>query len=217
MTKRLLSDRRVLSVAFLLLIVVVGGGVYLLASGPGSAPPAVAAVASPLVTAPASTAPSADATPGVSASPSASLSPSPSTAPQVYEDLSGIATTAELAHRYPIAVMIDDSPAFPSSAGRPSGRPSTSTPAALRRYGHSSPAARRWCSTCRAGQRAVSASVPRPTTCTRRESACEVSPSGPSAPRAPASRTTRPRPAASSHSATPRSRPIAVPTADRSG
>jgi hypothetical protein len=117
MTKRLLSDRRVLSVAFVLLIVVVGGGVYLLASGPGSAPPAIAAVASPLVTAPASTAPSAGATPGESASPSASLSPSPSTGPQVYEDLSGIATTAELAHRYPIAVMIDDSPAARQQAG----------------------------------------------------------------------------------------------------
>jgi hypothetical protein len=37
--------------------------------------------------------------------------------PQVYEDLSGIPTTPELAHRYPIAVMIDDSPAARQQAG----------------------------------------------------------------------------------------------------
>jgi hypothetical protein len=37
--------------------------------------------------------------------------------PLIYEDLSGIATTAELAHRYPIAVMIDDSPAARQQAG----------------------------------------------------------------------------------------------------
>ncbi|MEX2010827.1 MAG: DUF3048 domain-containing protein [Chloroflexota bacterium] len=37
--------------------------------------------------------------------------------PLIYEDLSGIPTTAELAHRYPIAVMIDDSPAARQQAG----------------------------------------------------------------------------------------------------
>ena len=34
-----------------------------------------------------------------------------------YEDLSGVVTTPELAHRYPIAVMIDDSPAARQQAG----------------------------------------------------------------------------------------------------
>jgi hypothetical protein len=49
--------------------------------------------------------------------PSASPSPSPSPVPLIYEDLSGVATTAELAHRYPIAVMIDDSPAARQQSG----------------------------------------------------------------------------------------------------
>jgi DUF3048 family protein len=37
--------------------------------------------------------------------------------PLIYEDLSGIPTTAEFAHRYPIAVMIDDSPAARQQSG----------------------------------------------------------------------------------------------------
>jgi hypothetical protein len=37
--------------------------------------------------------------------------------PEVYEDLSGVVTTAQLAHRYPMAVMIDDSPAARQQAG----------------------------------------------------------------------------------------------------
>jgi hypothetical protein len=116
MTTRLRSDRRILSVAVVLVIAVLGGGVYLLASGPGTAPP-IAAVQSPPMTTPPSSPPSIDATISGSASPSDSASPSPSLAPPVYEDLSGIPTTAELAHRYPIAVMIDDSPAARQQAG----------------------------------------------------------------------------------------------------
>ncbi len=54
-----------------------------------------------------------------SASPSASSSPAPTPTPtpRIFEDLSGIETTAELAHRYPIAVMLDDSPAARPQAG----------------------------------------------------------------------------------------------------
>lgn len=117
MTKRLLSDRRFLSVALVLLIVVLGGGAFVLASGPGTASPIVAGVQSPSPTAPSSSAPPVDTTPSAAASLSASSSASPSLTPQVYEDLSGIPTTAELAHRYPIAVMIDDSPAARQQAG----------------------------------------------------------------------------------------------------
>jgi hypothetical protein len=116
MTTRLRSNRRILSIAVVLLIAVLGGGLYLLASGPGTAPPIAVIQSPPLTTAPSST-PSIDATTGASASPSDSASPSPSLAPPVYEDLSGIPTTAELAHRYPIAVMIDDSPAARQQAG----------------------------------------------------------------------------------------------------
>jgi hypothetical protein len=49
-----------------------------------------------------------------------STSPLPTTSPSpaaIYEDLSGIATTADRAHRYPIAVMLDDSPAARPQAG----------------------------------------------------------------------------------------------------
>ncbi len=113
MTQRLPADRRILSAAIVLLVVVVGGGGVLLVSLLGPAPADVAVVESPSATTPASSAPSANA----SASPSASPSSSPSPAPEVYEDLSGIPTTAELAHRYPIAVMIDDSPAARQQAG----------------------------------------------------------------------------------------------------
>jgi hypothetical protein len=86
---------RIPSVTSLLLIAMLGGGG--LVSGCG------AAEVSPSVNA--------------SASPPASPSPSPSPVPLIYEDLSGIPTTAELAHRYPIAVMIDDSPAARQQAG----------------------------------------------------------------------------------------------------
>jgi Protein of unknown function (DUF3048). len=56
-----------------------------------------------------------------SASPAA-LSPAPSSSPSpspafVYEDLSGIVTAADLAHRYPMAVMLDDSPAARPQSG----------------------------------------------------------------------------------------------------
>lgn len=53
---------------------------------------------------------------GPSTSPSPSPSPSPTEA-AVYEHLSGVPTTADLAGRYPIAVMIDDSPAARPQAG----------------------------------------------------------------------------------------------------
>jgi hypothetical protein len=78
-----------------------------------------------------SAAPSASPTPRASATPSAtrspnptpSLSPTPSPTPtpaptpEAYEDLSGIPTTKELAHRYPIAVMLDDHPDARPQAG----------------------------------------------------------------------------------------------------
>jgi hypothetical protein len=117
MTKRLRSDRRLLSGAIVLLIVALGGGAFLLASGFGRSPAAVAAVEPPPPTATPSNTPAAYTTPTAAASPATSSSPSPSSTPGVYEDLSGISTTAELAHRYPIAVMIDDSPAARQQAG----------------------------------------------------------------------------------------------------
>jgi hypothetical protein len=118
MTQRLRSDRRVLSVAITLLIAVLAGGVLLVATRPTPAAAVVAAVepsqvSAPASTAPASTAPLAGETPG----PSTSSSSSPSPTPEIHEDLSGIVTTAELAHRYPIAAMIDDSPAARQQAG----------------------------------------------------------------------------------------------------
>jgi hypothetical protein len=112
MTQRPPPDRRILSAAIVLLVVVLGGGV-LLVSGRGSAPAGIASIESPRATIPASSAPPAS----VPVTPSVSWSPSPSPAPEFHEDLSGIATTAELAHRYPIAVMIDDSPAARQQAG----------------------------------------------------------------------------------------------------
>jgi Protein of unknown function (DUF3048) N-terminal domain/Protein of unknown function (DUF3048) C-terminal domain len=117
MTKRLRSDRRVVSVAIVLLIGVLGGVGFLLVSGPGRSPATVAAVQPSSPTASGSITPSAAATGGPSAIPSASPLPSPSGPPAIYEDLSGIPSTAELAHRYPIAVMIDDSPAARQQAG----------------------------------------------------------------------------------------------------
>ena len=71
------------------------------ATTPGASPSAGASAAS-------SPSPSGDASP--SASPSSSPGPA-------YEDLSGVATTPELAHRYPIAVMLDDSPSARPQAG----------------------------------------------------------------------------------------------------
>jgi len=64
--------------------------------------------------------PSSTPVPSVAVLPSATPSPSPSPSPSstpVHEDLSGIPTTPELAHRYPIAVMLDDSPAGRPQAG----------------------------------------------------------------------------------------------------
>jgi hypothetical protein len=116
MIQRLRSDPRIGPAAVVLLILVLSGGVYLLVSGPGAAPSEVA-LNSPSASAPASSAPPASSSDSPSASLSASSSPSPSLAPDAYEDLSGIATTVELAHRYPIAVMIDDSPAARQQAG----------------------------------------------------------------------------------------------------
>ncbi len=83
----------------------------------------VAVAASGALDAPASSpspspAPSATQGPSPSPSPSPASSPSPSpTEAASYEHLSGIETTAELAGRYPIAVMIDDSPAARPQAG----------------------------------------------------------------------------------------------------
>ncbi len=117
MTKRLRSDRRLLSGAIVLLIVALGGGAFLLASAFGRTPAAVAAVEPTPPTATPSNSPAPYTAPTAPASQSASSSPSPSPTPGVYEDLSGIPTTAQLAHRYPIAVMIDDSPAARQQAG----------------------------------------------------------------------------------------------------
>lgn len=110
MIPRLRSERRPPSAA-VLLIVVLGSGGLLLGCGAAVESPPAKASAGP--SASSSSSPRASA----SASPSARPTPSPSPVPLIYEDLSGIATTAELAHRYPIAVMIDDSPAARQQAG----------------------------------------------------------------------------------------------------
>lgn len=66
----------------------------------------------------ASTRPLTSPTALASASPSASPSPTPQpTATRFFEDLSGVDTSAELAHRHPVAVMLDDSPAARPQAG----------------------------------------------------------------------------------------------------
>jgi len=115
MTQRPRSDLRSRSVAIVLMITVLGGGALLSCA---QAPAAISAIESPSARpSPAnparSTPPSASTTPSASAS----VSPSPSPIAASYEDLSGIETTPELAHRYPIAVMIDDSPAARQQAG----------------------------------------------------------------------------------------------------
>ena len=102
--------------AVLLIVVLVGGGL-ILTSSRGPAPTSSAAVTSPPATSQPSGPASSDASAAPSVSPSDGSSPSPSGTAQVFEDLSGIATTADLAHRYPIAVMIDDSPAARQQAG----------------------------------------------------------------------------------------------------
>ncbi len=121
MALRLRSDPKLLSAAMVLLIAVLGGGALLLASTRGPAPVGVGAVesvpATPFPATPSASSAPVDASPSASTTPSASPSPSPSPTPQSFEDLSGVATTAELAHRYPIAVMIDDSPAARQQAG----------------------------------------------------------------------------------------------------
>jgi hypothetical protein len=117
MSLRLRSEPKLLSAAIVLLIAVLGGGALLLASSRGPAPAVAAPIESPSAT-PSPATPSASST-AVDTSPSASPSPSPSptpTPPSV-EDLSGIPTAADLAHRYPVAVMIDDSPAARQQAG----------------------------------------------------------------------------------------------------
>jgi len=110
MARRPRPDRIPFSAALLLSTVVAAGGLVL---GCG------AAVGSPLANASASPSAAASTSPPASPSPrpTASPSPSPSPVPLIYEDLSGIPTTGELAHRYPIAVMIDDSPAARQQAG----------------------------------------------------------------------------------------------------
>jgi hypothetical protein len=122
MTNRLRSDRRILSAAVVVLIALGGVGLLLVWS-PALAPAGVAAIESPPSIASAATSPptSTSASPSagssLSASPPASSSPSASPTAESYEDLSGISTTAGLAHRDPIAVMIDDSPAARQQAG----------------------------------------------------------------------------------------------------
>jgi hypothetical protein len=94
-----------------LLGLVLGAGVLVVACGQGAAtvqsPPPAASPSAAAV----SPSPSASALPSIEASPAASALPG------VYEDLSGVPTTPELAHRYPIAVMLDDSPAARPQSG----------------------------------------------------------------------------------------------------
>lgn len=99
------------SAATLLLVAILGGGGLVLGCGAAVESPPLNASASP------SAGPSLPPPITPSPRPSASPSPSPSPVPPIYEDLSGIPTTAELAHRYPIAVMIDDSPAARQQSG----------------------------------------------------------------------------------------------------
>lgn len=107
MIHRVRSDRRILAAAIVLLVVLVGG-VLLIQSR--STPADIAAVPSPPVpSAPPASASASSASASAFASPSPDASPSPSPTPAIHEDLSGVPTTADLAHRYPIAVMIDDS------------------------------------------------------------------------------------------------------------
>jgi len=121
MSLRLRSDPKFLTAALVLLIAVLGGGALLLASSRGPAPVAAAQIESPLARPSLATpsAPSAPvhASPSASATPPASPPPAPTPTPPSFEDLSGIPTTAGLAHRYPIAVMIDDSPGARQQAG----------------------------------------------------------------------------------------------------
>ncbi len=115
MTQRLRADRRALAAIGLLIAALVAGGLFVasrlasapgdVASGPSPSPPA----ASPSL--------AAGPSPSVELSSTPSVDPSPTAMAPVYEDLSGVPTTAELAHRYPIAVMIDDSPAARQQAG----------------------------------------------------------------------------------------------------
>ena len=112
MIQLLRSDRR-LQVGAIALVVVVG---LVLAVALGSRPADVTPVQSPSPTAPTGEPSSA---PPSTASPSASASSSPGPSPsfEAHEDLSGVPTTNALAHRYPIAVMIDDSPPARQQAG----------------------------------------------------------------------------------------------------
>ena len=112
MIQLLRSDRR-FQVGAIALVIVVG---LVLAVAVGSRPADLAAVQSPSPTAPTGEPSSA---PPSTASPSAAASSSPGPSPsfEAYEDLSGVPTTNKLAHRYPIAVMIDDSPPARQQAG----------------------------------------------------------------------------------------------------
>jgi hypothetical protein len=119
------NRRAQVAVAAAAIVLLLGGALVLSKLGSTTAPGGTAAVASPTASAPVTGSPAPSPTevvsgsqsPSPSASPSGATTPLPSTAPQAYEDLSGIATTPELAHRYPLAVMIDDSPAARQQAG----------------------------------------------------------------------------------------------------
>jgi DUF3048 family protein len=109
MSHRLRFDQFPSAAALLLTAVLGSGGLVLGCGAAVESAPASASATSFEGTTPRPASPSQR--------PSASPSPSPSPEPLIYEDLSGIATTAELAHRYPIAVMIDDSPAARQQSG----------------------------------------------------------------------------------------------------
>jgi Protein of unknown function (DUF3048) N-terminal domain/Protein of unknown function (DUF3048) C-terminal domain len=104
-----------LVVVGLVAISLLGGATVLVLSANPSPSPSP----SPSVTASPSPSPSPIPSPSPSPTPTPSPSPTPSPTPrpEAYEDLSGIATTKALAHRYPLAVMIDDHPDARAQAG----------------------------------------------------------------------------------------------------
>ena len=118
MTHRLRAEWRIVSVAIVFLVVIIGSVALLLVSASPPAPAGLAAVEpSPRAALPSLSQPSASPEVTPAASPSAMASPSSAPVADAFEDMSGVATTADLAHRYPIAVMIDDSPSARQQAG----------------------------------------------------------------------------------------------------
>jgi hypothetical protein len=101
----------VLLLPFVLLLGVTLGSAAFLAARSAAPSPSATPAASP--SASPSPSPTATATP----SPTPVPTPTPLPTPEAYEDLSGIPTTRELAHRYPIAVMLDDHPDARPQAG----------------------------------------------------------------------------------------------------